>query len=50
MRSTEEPGRVAPLASELNLGLGRYYYCRLGKSDKPLRVMLIHAPVIRYIR
>jgi len=48
MRSIEEPDRVVPLASELNLGLGRYCYCRLDKNDKPQRVTLIREPIIRY--
>lgn len=48
MRSIEEPGRVVPLASELNLGLGRYCYYRLGKNDKPQHVTLIREPIIRY--
>lgn len=50
MRSIEELGRVAPLASELNLGLGRYCYCRLDKNDRPQHVTLIHGPVIRHNR
>lgn len=46
-RSIEVPGRVAPLASELNPALDRYYCCRLGKSDTPRHAKLIREPVIR---
>jgi len=46
MRSIEELGRVALLTSELNPAPNKYCYCLLGKSDKPLRVMLIHESAI----
>lgn len=46
-KSIEEPGKVVPLANELNPALDKYYCYQLGKNDTPQRVKIIHEPIIR---